>query len=145
MVNKEYYIQVIKKLPEYFKRKWPEITKNFIHHQYSTRLHTETSIQKFLIKFKIDILSRLWNSPGLAPMISGCFWCSRSIWEINVSKQTRRSSGPAKKSSGVSSVEFRSLSKKNGFSNRADVWCIKANSLRKVKQLMSLEICHKVR
>ena len=70
-VNKHYYIEVLTKLRERVRRKWPEIWRNvWILYQDSALAHNALSVLQFLANENITVLEHPPHSPDLAPCAS---------------------------------------------------------------------------
>ena len=67
-VNQVYYLEVLKRLREKFRRKRPEIFANnsWILHHDNTPAHTVLSVREFLVTKQITVLEHPAYSPDLA-------------------------------------------------------------------------------
>lgn len=69
MVNKEYYLSVMRHLRESIRRKWPDLRKDnswSLHHDNAPS-HTSISVRKFLAKNSTNVIDQAPYSPDMAP------------------------------------------------------------------------------
>ncbi len=140
MVNKEFYIQAFKSLHEHIQRKWPTTGKNLILHQNNARLHIAVLMWIFQ-KIKERILSRsLYISDLQFLSVSNAkeefsrlvFWNRWVDYPVLWVDLWDRSS-----------VEFVTI-KENGLGN-GDVWCTKAETMKKIEHLCLVKSVMKLR
>ena len=71
-VNQQYYIEVLTKLREHVRRKWPELWRNeWILHQDNAPAHNTLSVKKFLANKNITVLEH----PPYSPDLTSCDFC----------------------------------------------------------------------
>ena len=66
-VNRAFYKDALERLQKWVQRVWTDIADNWVLHHDNAPAHTALSIQEFLAKKNIPVLSHPPNSPDLAP------------------------------------------------------------------------------